>query len=83
MSASGPISSRRGVAAGPPLRQLLTANEQQVFLVFDSILAGMPAGDGPYDEKGLRPDCDRVGQWAVRRLAGQIPLAGEEPGGGS
>src|SRR5207244_8094441 len=40
---------------------------------------GLTAGDGPYDEKGLRPRSDRRGQWGVRRLMGQILLAGEEP----
>src|SRR5712691_2894149 len=36
-------------------------------------------GHGPYDEKGLRPHRDRVGQRGIRQLVGQIPLAGEEP----
>src|SRR2546422_5812873 len=37
------------------------------------------AGDGPNDEKGLRPGRDRVGQRRVRGLVGQISLTGEEP----
>jgi len=36
-------------------------------------------GNGPKDDKGLRPGCDRIGQWVVRGLMGQILLAGEEP----
>ena len=44
-----------------------------------AILARLPAGDGPYDSKGLGPRRDRVGQWSVRQLMGQILLAGEEP----
>src|SRR3990170_4529080 len=39
----------------------------------------LAAGNAPYDEKGLRPRRDRVGQWGVRQLMGQILLAGEEP----
>jgi hypothetical protein len=39
----------------------------------------LPAGQGPDDEQGLRPGRDSVGQGSVRRLVGQIPLAGEEP----
>ena len=39
----------------------------------------LAAGNGPYHEKGLRPRRDRVGQWGVRRLVGQILFTGEEP----
>src|SRR5690348_1469088 len=38
----------------------------------------LTAGDGPDDEKRLRPGRDRVGQRRVRGLVRQIPLAGEE-----
>jgi hypothetical protein len=39
----------------------------------------LAAGNGPNDEKRLGPRRDRVGQWGIRRLMGQILLAGEEP----
>src|ERR1022692_1951947 len=39
----------------------------------------LAAGNGPYDEKGLRARCDCGGQRGVGRLMGQILLAGEEP----
>src|SRR5574341_934182 len=39
----------------------------------------LAAGNGPYHKKGLRPRRDPVGQRGVRRLMGQILLAGEEP----
>src|SRR2546422_7983266 len=38
----------------------------------------LAAGNGPYDEKGLRPHRDRVGQRSVRLFVGQVLLAGEE-----
>ena len=38
----------------------------------------LAAGNGPDDDKRLLSGCDRVGQWGVRRLMGQIFLAGEE-----
>ena len=39
----------------------------------------LAAGNGPDDQKRLRPRRDRVGQRGVRRLVGQVLLAGEEP----
>ena len=48
--------------------------------------SGIPrlaAGNGPYNEKGFRPRRDLVGQRGIRRLMGQILLAGEEPQEGS
>ena len=39
----------------------------------------LAAGYGPNDQKRLSPGRDRFGQWGVRRLMGQILLAGEEP----
>src|SRR5713101_7629358 len=39
----------------------------------------LAAGNGPYDEKGLCSRGDRIGQWGVRWIVGQILLAGEEP----
>jgi len=39
----------------------------------------LATGYSPYDQKGLGPGRDRFGQWGVRRLMGQILLAGEEP----
>src|SRR6266568_5205832 len=44
-----------------------------------SVAAKLAAGDGPDDEKGLRPRRDRLGQRGVRWLVGEVPLAGEEP----
>src|SRR5947209_11628322 len=38
----------------------------------------LAAGNGPDDDKRLLPRRDRVGQWGVRRLMGQVLLAGEE-----
>src|SRR6266705_5407686 len=43
-----------------------------------SVAAKLAAGDGPDDEKGLRPRRDRLGQRGVRWLVGEVPLAGEE-----
>src|SRR6266853_4235340 len=40
---------------------------------------GLPARDGPQDEEGLRPLDRGGGQRRVRRLVGQISLAGKEP----
>ena len=40
---------------------------------------GLAAGDGPNDDERFLPRRDRVGQWSIRRLMGQILLAGEEP----
>ena len=39
----------------------------------------LAAGNGPHDQKGFCPCCDGVGQERIRRLMGQILLAGEEP----
>ena len=39
----------------------------------------LAAGYGPNDQKRLGPGRDRVRQWGVRRLMGQVLLAGEEP----
>jgi hypothetical protein len=39
----------------------------------------LAASNGSYDNKRLLPRRDRVGQWSIRRLMGQILLAGEEP----
>src|SRR5439155_15774865 len=39
----------------------------------------LAAGHGAHDQKGLGAERDRVGQRGVRRLVGQILLAGEEP----
>src|SRR5438552_3851614 len=39
---------------------------------------GLPAGDRPDDEKGLRPRRDRVGKRGIRRVVGQVPLARKE-----
>src|SRR6266851_91153 len=39
----------------------------------------LAARNRPDDDKRLFPGRDRVGQWRVRRLMGQIFLAGEEP----
>jgi hypothetical protein len=41
-------------------------------------ITSLAAGNGPYDDKGLCPRRDRVGQRGVRRFMGQILLAGEE-----
>src|SRR6266705_1592147 len=38
----------------------------------------LAAGDGPDDEKRLRPGRDDVREGGVRRLMGEIPLAREE-----
>ena len=35
-------------------------------------------GNGPDNDERLLPGRDRVGQWGIRRLMGQIFLAGEE-----
>src|SRR6266853_852179 len=43
-----------------------------------ALLANLAPGNGPYDDKRLLPAHDRVGQWRVRRLMGQIFLASEE-----
>src|SRR5438128_9477611 len=43
----------------------------------------LAAGNGPDDDKRLLSGRDRVGQWGVRRLMGQILLAGEEAQEGS
>ena len=37
------------------------------------------AGNGPHDKQRLLPGRHRVGQRRIRRLVGQILLAGEEP----
>src|ERR1700674_151531 len=39
---------------------------------------GLAASNGPYDEKGLFPRCDSVGQRGIRRLKGIVLLASEE-----
>src|SRR6266704_2208644 len=39
----------------------------------------LPSGDGPDDQERLGPPRHRVGQGDVRRLVGQVLLAGEEP----
>ena len=39
----------------------------------------LAAGHGPHDQEGLGSPRDRVGQRGVRRLVGQVLLAGEEP----
>ena len=47
------------------------------------IIVALAAGNGPYDEKRFRPQRDRIGQWSVHRLMGQVVFAGEEPQEGS
>ena len=39
----------------------------------------LAASDGSHDQERLGARRDRIGQRGVRRLVGQIPLAGEEP----
>jgi len=39
----------------------------------------LASGNGTYDKEGFRPRHDRVGQRGVRRLMGQVLLAGKEP----
>src|SRR5712692_3286519 len=41
-------------------------------------LTKLPAGDGADDDEGFPARRDRIGQWGIRRLVGQILLAGEE-----
>ena len=41
-------------------------------------LPALAARNCTYDEKRLLPGRDRLGQWSIRRLVGQILLAGEE-----
>src|SRR5712691_9706567 len=41
-------------------------------------LAGLAAGDGANDEKGLRARRDRLGKRGIRRVVGQVPLARKE-----
>ena len=38
----------------------------------------LPSRNGPDNDKRLLPRRDRVGQWGIRRVVGQILLAGEE-----
>jgi hypothetical protein len=38
----------------------------------------LPASHGPYDEQGLGPYRDGIGQRGIRRGVGQILLTGEE-----
>jgi len=38
----------------------------------------LPAGNGADDEEGLFPRRDRLREWSVRRLVGQVFLASEE-----
>jgi hypothetical protein len=39
----------------------------------------LAAGNSPNDQQGLFPSRNRVGQRLIRKLMGQILLAGEEP----
>ncbi len=43
----------------------------------------LAAGNGPNDQKWLFPRSDRLGQWGIRRLMGQILPASKEPQEGS
>jgi len=40
--------------------------------------SALAPGDGPDNDERLLPGRDRLGQWSIRRLVGQILLAGEE-----
>jgi hypothetical protein len=39
----------------------------------------LAAGNGPYDDKGLRPRGDRIWQRGIWQLMGKVLLTGEEP----
>ena len=67
---------RRDSAA---IRPVPLGGEQHAGLHQLSSYATLAAGNGPDDEKGLRPRRDRVGQRSVRWIEGEILLAGEEP----
>ena len=41
--------------------------------------SALAPGDGPDNDERLLPRSNRLGQWGIRRLMGQILLAGEEP----
>ena len=51
---------------------------RQLPVVTAILYFSLAPGDGPNDNERLLPRHDRIGQWSIRRLMGQILLAGEE-----
>jgi hypothetical protein len=58
--------------------KMLSTGLSPGFVADSSPLQKLPAGNGPDNNKRFLPRRDRIGQWGIRRLMGQILLAGKE-----